>query len=114
MRQYKALVAAAAVTLVACLALAGVAQAGTTKMVKDIAPGDSLPRELVSCKGILLFAAETPKHGVELWRSDGTRKGTKIVKDIEPGSDSSWPRNPVVVDGVVYFVAGRSKDGREL
>jgi hypothetical protein len=45
-----------------------------TRLVKDINPsGDSLPGSVVSCRCALFFAAETPTHGRELWRSDGTR-----------------------------------------
>src|SRR5262249_10825904 len=30
-------------------------------------------------------------HGYELWRTDGTPDGTRMVKDIVPGATSSYP-----------------------
>ena len=35
--------------------------------------------------GMLYLAATDQKLGEELWRSNGTRKGTKIVTDIRRG-----------------------------
>ena len=35
------------------------------------------------------FAASDDAHGEELWVTDGTPEGTKLVKDIVPGSASS-------------------------
>ncbi|MGN0069246.1 MAG: ELWxxDGT repeat protein [Prevotella sp.] len=37
----------------------------------------------------VFFTAKESEHGEELWVSDGTSEGTKMVKDIYPGSFSS-------------------------
>ncbi len=37
----------------------------------------------------VLFSAWDEEHGIELWRSDGTAGGTKLVKDIVPGPEHS-------------------------
>ena len=39
----------------------------------------------------VFFATSDSAHGRELWRSDGTTAGTKLVQDILPGADSSFP-----------------------
>ncbi len=68
-----------------------------TVLVKDINPGStigaygefpnsSFPGYLTNVNGTLLFTANDPINGFELWRSDGTEAGTMLVKDINPGS----------------------------
>ncbi len=44
-------------------------------------------------------------NGYELWKSDGTTAGTKMVKDIFPGNDGSSPYNLFVYKNEVYFGA---------
>ena len=60
------------------------------------------------------FAASDATHGEELWVTDGTVAGTKLVKDINPGAGSSdigWlsPFNDKVV-----FAATEGQNGIEL
>lgn len=75
----------------------------------DLVPGDwgSFPNNLTTSGDTLFFSAEgRPFLGTELWASDGTRAGTRLVKDINPGRAAS---NPVVLkaagSGVIFFLA---------
>jgi len=43
--------------------------------------------------GSQIFFTRSNGNGNELWVSDGTAAGTHLVKDINPGSDSSSPAN---------------------
>ena len=57
-------------------------------MVKDINPGrgGSDLTGITAVNRIIYFTADDGVHGAEGWRSDGTAKGTRMVKDINPGS----------------------------
>jgi len=71
-------------------------------LVEDIYPGatGSEPSHLVDFKGRLLFAADHPDFGEELWRSNGTEPGTRLVKDLDPG--------PLVIKDVENTETGSS------
>lgn len=60
---------------------------------------------LMSDGDSLYIGGYTSETGVELWRSDGTKAGTVLVKDTLPGSPSGNPTPPVVLDDVLYFTA---------
>ncbi|HEX3128903.1 MAG TPA: ELWxxDGT repeat protein [Thermoanaerobaculia bacterium] len=47
--------------------------------------------ELAQAGSGLYFAFDDGIHGTELWRTDGTAGGTRMVKDICPGACSSSP-----------------------
>ncbi|HTK76961.1 MAG TPA: ELWxxDGT repeat protein, partial [Gemmataceae bacterium] len=53
----------------------------------------------------LYFAQDDGKVGKELWVSDGTRAGTHLLKDIYPGSASSFLTRFVAFKGKLYFTA---------
>uniref|UniRef100_UPI00056C1DDD hypothetical protein n=1 Tax=Microcystis aeruginosa TaxID=1126 RepID=UPI00056C1DDD len=52
----------------------------------------------------------------ELWKSDGTAAGTVLVKDINPGSSSSYPGSLTAVGNTLFFTAydGLGGSGTEL
>lgn len=106
-----------------------------TSLVKDIYPGtygdsefrdynSSSPTNLTVVGNTLFFSAIS-SAGRELWKTDGTRAGTKLVRDIFPGSayDDGMMRvmprdsNPsylTAFNGLVYFAAENGTNGQEL
>ena len=62
---------------------------------------------------VVYFAADDGIHGSELWRSDGTATGTYMIKDIEPGIETSSPYNITALNGKLYFSAYSSAYGFE-
>lgn len=64
--------------------------------------------------GKFYFCAETLTEGAELWVTDGTRNGTKMVKDIYASNFSSSPKNFEVLNGLLYFTATTGLYGSEL
>lgn len=62
----------------------------------------------------ILFPAFSDGAGFELWVSDGTEAGTKLVKDINPGRAGSFPREFFAAGPRVYFLAWSEGFGEEL
>lgn len=95
--------------------------AGTT-LVKRIAPEDSFgssPSDLIRVGNRVYFTADplaNPFHDPsnrELYRTDGTKTGTKVVLDINP-TGASNPESLTNVAGTLYFTADDGVHGREL
>ena len=53
----------------------------------------------------ILFSGQTVDEGWEIWTSDGTAAGTKILVDATPGSDSSDYRWMYEKNGEIFFIA---------
>jgi ELWxxDGT repeat protein len=51
---------------------------------------------------------------MELWRTDGTPAGTKLVKSINPGPAASTPKPLASIGSVLYLSAFEPVHGREL
>ncbi|QRO01408.1 hypothetical protein JRI60_21505 [Archangium violaceum] len=55
----------------------------------------------VGCQ--LFFTVGDEAHGNELWVSDGTREGTRLVEDLTPGTEGSAPHTLVAVGKTLFF-----------
>lgn len=67
---------------------------------------ESDPQGFVESNGIAYFTADTPEFGRELWRSDGTEAGTRLVKDITEGPSPSTILSFADADGTLIFRVG--------
>jgi ELWxxDGT repeat protein len=107
-----------AAVIAAMLAIGASQGVAATKpvLVKDVNAGarSSDLHDLTNVDGSVLFSAFDVAHGFELWKSDGTGRGTKLVKDINPGAASSEPHELTNVDGTLFFVADDGIHAYEL
>lgn len=69
--------------------------------------------ELESAGSRAFFAGEDPVHGRELWVSDGTVAGTRIVVDLTTAVHGSDPSDLLRAGSTVYFVACTPATGCE-
>src|SRR2546423_15702394 len=61
----------------------------------------------------LYFAADAGTHGLALWRSDGTTKGTVMVPHIDPSLVYPWPQEFAGQGNQRPFSAADALHGRE-
>lgn len=76
-------------------------------LIKDLQGmgGGSDPGEFTVAGNQLFFSATDNEHGNELWVTDGTEAGTKLVSDIFPGSTGSNPHDLAAFDGRLVYGA---------
>jgi ELWxxDGT repeat protein len=103
--------------LIALAVLALVGQSPT--LIADVSAGAGVaavarPRAFTAIAGGVIFVAETPALGDELWFSDGTAAGTRLVRDIRPGAIGSGIQQIAVLGGIAYFAADDGSYGMEL
>ncbi len=96
------------------LAFAGSPQALFQFEETESVPASSYPSSFVDVDGVLYFGADDGEHGYELWMTDGTPAGTKLVADIYPGPESSFPADLTNVNGTLFFSADDGEHGTEL
>lgn len=90
--------------------------AQTFNLLKDINqtsifPNDGFASNFINVGSQTVFRGWDPETGDELWVSDGTVTGTKMIKDINPGTASSYPRTFIRSGNTVYFLARNTENG---
>lgn len=92
-----------------------------TAQVADINPGPagSNPREflaidLAQTDDRVFFTACQETTGCEVWESDGTPGGTKLIADLEGTGVGAEPAKLTLANGFVFFLASDTAAGREL
>jgi ELWxxDGT repeat protein len=98
-------------------------RAGTFRL-KDIATsraGDSDPTTFTKVGNSVYFYARSETHGRELWVTDGTSEGTRLVIDLWPGTKGSVGLNRsndeqsiAEFNGRALFIGNDGINGREL
>ena len=82
---------------------------GTQQLTNFVGTGASSFSESMTVLGSkTLFFTDDGVHGTEMWVTDGTTNGTKLLKDIAPGPNGSRPSHwgPIAVMGnKAYFAA---------
>lgn len=91
-------------------------QAGTSTIWTAIGHGGNPRSPGVALDGIYYTFFDDGVHGIELWRTDGTAAGTRMVIDLNPGSEYGLSPNSEIVamDGFVYFTGTSPATGYAL
>lgn len=93
--------------------------AQSLKLLKDIGNpdgnvslGESPDNWSIKLKNEIYFTADDGVHGTEIWITDGTPAGTRMIKDIRPGSGSgvTYPLTFSATDELVFFGAPDNTD----
>jgi ELWxxDGT repeat protein len=103
-------------SLLACTSLCAWAQAPVfqfTCLDVNTGSGDSNPEAFCVLNNKLLFIANDGIHGKEMWITDGTQAGTHIVKDITPGSLSSYLSGACAMGNLAYLSVQTAAQGKE-
>jgi ELWxxDGT repeat protein len=74
----------------------------------------SNPTDFVAFRGGAIFVADDGVHGRELWITNGTRAGTRQLRDLRPGAQSSALHDLTAFRNAVYFVASAQGNGEAL
>ncbi len=82
--------------------------------------GDAFPVEMTELHGSAYFQGNDGTNGAELWRSDGSPAGTRMVEDavpgggINPGAGDSFVYGLTKVGGSLFFAAEDVANGGEV
>jgi ELWxxDGT repeat protein len=87
---------------------------GTVLAAEVVAGAGGDVSELIGSAGLLFLAADDGVSGRELWTSDGTPGGTQLLLDLAPGPQDSNPRDFVVTDDGIAFLANDGVNGLGL
>lgn len=102
-------------------------EAGTT-VLKDIFPNDgsgtpcgnssisSYPSDFLVTPNLIYFFACDGTHGREMWVTNGTEEGTKMIIDMTPGPDGTSITHQTAFHDMMFFVYddGDENHGNEL
>ncbi len=108
----------AASSAVAAVTLAGMdlgAQTPQPYLIKDfhLETASSYAGGFVQVAGTWYFSADDGFHGRELWKSNGTREGTALFKDLYPGSTEGHPERITPVGDRFFFIATGQPTSRD-
>ena len=68
-------------------------------------PADFFGEQIIVHNEMIYFTAKSEEYGYEIWYTDGTMQGTKILLDLNPGTNSSYPWWLTSFGDKLYFTA---------
>ncbi len=78
----------------------------------------SSPSGFVEFNQKIFFVATTDTYGREIWVTDGSESASYLLKDINPGNNSSiqalFSETSVIINNTLYFVANDGNSNGEL
>jgi uncharacterized repeat protein (TIGR02543 family) len=96
----------------------------TTQLVKDIFPGISDILDIsnnstnapyfAGSTNALIFTANSPIYGQEMWYTDGTDAGTQVLQDLDTRPGYANTHDGIAFNGKIYFSAASAYFGQEL
>lgn len=102
---------------------ASIANTCTAGFIKDIDPGSANGQlttqdsQFTQLGDQVYFRADTVNHGIELWVTDGSTAGTRLVRDVEFGTSDALGIGDgmlTAIDDNLLFRASTSANGSEL
>lgn len=87
---------------------------GTRELININPEGSSRPSQLTVVGDVVFFVADDSFSGRELWRTDGTTSGTRLVRDIRGGPLGSDPTELLAVGDRLIFQADDGFSGPAL
>jgi ELWxxDGT repeat protein len=95
---------------------------GSTRLLKDLRPGpesswpQGVTEPMIQAGGLVYFAANDGQHGMELFVTDGSAEGTRLLVDARPGPQDgiSFAAWLMEAGGDVFFAASDGVHGQEL
>ena len=91
MRVLAALAGVVLATAAFVMPVAAQVPAVNVRQIEDIrSGGGSAPRLLTRAADLVFFRANDGAHGAELWATDGTSQGTRLVRDIRGPGRGGW------------------------
>jgi ELWxxDGT repeat protein len=93
-----------------------------TRLLRDLCPGpcrgaggtDDAGIVSLAVGDLLLFPGYTEGRGFELWATDGTATGTRLVRDLCRGTCSSEPSTLLVGEGEAFLLARNGRGVPQL
>ena len=89
----------------------------TVGLLKDVQPGSGsslflsgTPYHVGKQNQRFVFPANDGIHGYEIWTTDGTSSGTKLLVDLHPGTGDANPNSITSVNGELLFLTSPDRN----
>lgn len=61
-------------------------------------------KTIITLDDIALLPIRDPEYGIEIWKTNGTKEGTTLVKDLWKGTEGYEPCSKVLLNNKMYYI----------